>query len=533
MRRRTFLRLAAGATAGITARRSSVQVALGAVHSDPTLVIGSNLRIRTLDPARTIENSTGTFVAAMYDSLVKFGGDPAAPRPSLAESWTVSLDGRTYTFKLRPNLRFASGNPLTSKDVKWSLDRVINVKDITQYFVQAIDAVLAPDPLTVVIRLSAPQSAFLAILSSPSLGVIDASAAVAVGGDAGPDAQTKDRAQSYLNRHSLGSGPFILTGYIPDEEVRLARNPHHWQTAARVARIIVRHIPDPGSEQLQLERGDLDLITAIGVDQLQPLRRNAGMSVRTSLIDGTYYLVMNNNPAIGGVFAVPQVQQAVRYALDYAGILRLAGPGARRLAGVIPTGLAGCLNPAESVGRDLARARALLREANLSEVRGRLTYSASLTAWGVRMALLVQKIQSDLAEAGITIELNGLAHLPASQEYRDGRSQLGVWYWTADWLDATDFLVFLPGREVGRRAGWRPDASPDAAALAALGRRAEQESDPGRRSLMLQQYDRALMKVGPYVPLFQPAIPYAFRSNIERVNFDRLGLLDLYTISAR
>jgi peptide/nickel transport system substrate-binding protein len=106
-----------------------------------------------------------------------------------------------------------------------------------------------------------------------------------------------------------------------------------------------------------------------------------------------------------------------------------------------------------------------------------------------------------------------------------------VWYWVADWLDATDFLVFLPGREAGRRAGWRPDASPEAMALVALGSRAEQESDPGRRALMLQQFDRGLMKVGPFVPLFQPAIPYAFRSNIQHASFDRLGLLDLYAIS--
>jgi peptide/nickel transport system substrate-binding protein len=157
----------------------------------------------------------------------------------------------------------------------------------------------------------------------------------------------------------------------------------------------------------------------------------------------------------------------------------------------------------------------------------------SLTAWGVRMGLLVQKIQSDLAEAGIMIELNGLAHASALQENREGKTQLGVYFWIADWLDATDFLVFLPGRGVGKTAGWGSDASPEASALAALGRRAEQEPDPRTRVLMLQQCDRELMKIGPYAPLFQPAIPYAFRSNIAGANFDRMGVLDLYAISER
>jgi peptide/nickel transport system substrate-binding protein len=131
MRRRTFLRLAAGAAAGgIVASRRSARAATVAADRDATVVIGTNLRISTLDPARTASNFTWTFIAAMYDRLVSFGGDPAAPRPSLAESWTVSADGRTYTFRLRPNVRFASGNPLTSKDVKWSLDRLMNVKDV-------------------------------------------------------------------------------------------------------------------------------------------------------------------------------------------------------------------------------------------------------------------------------------------------------------------------------------------------------------------------------------------------------------------
>jgi peptide/nickel transport system substrate-binding protein len=136
------------------------------------LVIGANLRVRSLDPARTIENSTWTFVGAMYDCLLTFrGGDLCTPRPSLASSWTVSPDGRTYTFDLRRDLQFASGNPLTSSDVKWSLERIMNLDDITRYYVKGIQAVGAPDPFKVVIQLAAPNPSILPILSTPSLGV--------------------------------------------------------------------------------------------------------------------------------------------------------------------------------------------------------------------------------------------------------------------------------------------------------------------------------------------------------------------------
>ena len=89
------------------------------------LVVGANFVVKSLDPARTVETTSNMVNHSVYDSLVTFDGeDLTTPKPSLATDWTVSPDGKTYTFRLRRNVRFASGNPLTSADVKWSLDRV-------------------------------------------------------------------------------------------------------------------------------------------------------------------------------------------------------------------------------------------------------------------------------------------------------------------------------------------------------------------------------------------------------------------------
>jgi peptide/nickel transport system substrate-binding protein len=533
MTRRSFFQFAGGVAGALGGGVLGGETGRAlAAPPDTALIIGSNLRIRSLDPARVIDNSTLTFVRATYDSLVAFRGDDLRnPRASLATSWTVSPDGRAYTFKLRPNVQFASGNPLTSADVKWSLERVINLKDITYYFVDRIEEVQAPDPLPVVVRLAAPYPSLISILSSASLGILDSREVTANGGSAGPDAKTKDGAEPYLNAHSLGSGPFILSGYTPSQEVILVKNPRYWRGVSRIDRVVARHIPEPASEQFQLERGELDIATGIGSDQAQALRRAKGVTVKLSLLADTFYVLMNNNPSIGGPFALPKIQQAVRSALDYEGIMKLAPQGAIRLAGVIPTSFAGSLDPTEAVKTDRTKARMLVKEASLGGVRGRLTFSAGFTAWGVQIGLLVQKIQTDLAEVGITIDLNGVAHLTASQEYRDGRSQIGVWYWTADWPDASDFLVYLPGREVGKRAGWPADASPEAAALVRLGEAAEAELDHRKRAALHQRIDRRLMEIGPYAPLFQSALPYAFRSNVRDVGYDRLGILDLYAIS--
>jgi peptide/nickel transport system substrate-binding protein len=534
MSRRSFLRVAGGGAGWALAGRLP-GLGRGTVHAasmETPLLVGTNLVMKSLDPARTIEASAYTLNHAMYDSLVTFEGeDLRTPKPSLATSWSVSADGRAYTFQLRPGVKFVSGNPLTSADVKWSLDRVLHLQATTKFLVEGIAEVQAPDPRTVVIRLTASQPSIIPILSSSSLGVVDSKLVMANGGDAGPDAKSKDGAEPYLNSHSAGTGPFTLTSYTPNQEVVLVKNPAHWRGAPKIDRIVCRHIPEAATEQLQLVRGDLDLATGIGPDQVRSLARVPGVGVKTSLIANTYYVLMNNNPAIGGPFSNPKVQQAVRYALDYEGILKIAGSGAVRLAGVIPTSFPGALSPKDAVKTDRARARALLKEANLGEVRGRITYSAGGVVFGMQVDLLVQKVQTDLAEVGMKVDLNGLAHLTALQEYRDGKNQIGVWGWTADWPDPSNFLVYLPGGVVGKRAGWPADASPDAAALAKLGQQAESEVDARKRAGLYQQVDRRVMEIGPYAPLFQPAVPYAFRSNVRGVTYNSVWGVDWYTVS--
>jgi len=111
---------------------------------------------------------------------------------------------------------------------------------------------------------------------------------------------------------------------------------------------VLRNITEPATHQLQLERGDLDISTALGQDQVQALRKTPQVTVRTSPVATTFTFMMNKDPDIGGPFAHPKVQQAVRYALDYDGILAIAGPGAVRLAGTLPVTMPGALDPKEA-----------------------------------------------------------------------------------------------------------------------------------------------------------------------------------------
>ena len=496
------------------------------------LVVGANFVVKSLDPGRTVETTSNMVNHSVYDSLVTFDGeDLSTPKPSLATDWTVSPDGTTYTFRLRRNVKFSGGNPLTSADVKWSLDRVRYLKNNPAFFLNSVDDIQTPDPYTVVLKLKAPNPSLLPILASSSLGAVDSKLVGQKGGDASPDAKDRDKAEAFLHAQSAGTGAYILERYVPDQEIVLVRNPNHWRGAPKLERIVIRNITEPAAQKLQVERGDLDVATGLDQDQMKALRNAQGVTAKASPAATTFYVLMNANREIGGPFANPKVQQAVRYALDYDGIMALAGPGAVRLAGVIPVVFPGAMDPRQAPKMDRERARALLKEANLGEVKGALSYAADSTIWGIQMNLLAQKVQADLAAVGIAVTLSGLPRATALQAYRDGKNQISVWSWAADYPDGQNFLVYAPGRTVGKRAGWLPEASPEAAELAKMAADAEAERDPTKSAGLYRKIDERLSQVGPYAPLLQPAVPYAFRSNVQGVTFNSVWGVDFWTVS--
>jgi peptide/nickel transport system substrate-binding protein len=181
-----------------------------------TLVVGANFIIKSLDPGRTVETTSNMVNHSVYDSLVTFDGeDLSTPKPSLATDWTVSPDGTMYTFRLRRNVRFSSGNPLTSADVKWSMDRVRYLKSNPAFFLSSVEDVLAPDPFTVVLKLKAPNPSLLPILASSSLGAIDSKLVAQRGGDASPDAKDKDRRSPSSSRSPPARAPMSWSATSP------------------------------------------------------------------------------------------------------------------------------------------------------------------------------------------------------------------------------------------------------------------------------------------------------------------------------
>jgi peptide/nickel transport system substrate-binding protein len=299
----------------------------------------------TFDPGRCYEHFSMLVMNACYDNLVKFIKGKVEPVKHLVESYEVSPDGKVFTFNLRSGVEFVSGNNLSSKDVKWSFDRVKNLKANPSFLAENIDKVETLDEKTVRVYLKKQDGAFLYKLTASAFAILDSELVKSHGGISGVNAATDDTAEEWLNRNSAGSGPYILSKFSPNVETILERNDNYWKGAAPVEKIILKDIPDANTQLLTVQKGDIDIAYSLGEDQIRQLGDAADVDVLPFQTLSMIFLMFNEDSEIGGPMANKDVQAAVEYALDYKGIQTIAGKGAITPMSIIQVGFLGALPP--------------------------------------------------------------------------------------------------------------------------------------------------------------------------------------------
>ena len=152
--------------------------------ADDTIVVARAMDINSLDPARAYCDTCQIYLSAVYQPLLTLAADNKTIVPSLAEKWEVSPDVTTFTFNLNPAAKFSDGSPVTGDDVKWTLERLKNVKGSASYLMDSVKSIEVKDPHTVVITTKTPNSELLGILSAPYTGIINSKLASANGANA-------------------------------------------------------------------------------------------------------------------------------------------------------------------------------------------------------------------------------------------------------------------------------------------------------------------------------------------------------------
>jgi peptide/nickel transport system substrate-binding protein len=411
------------------------------------VVIVRDMDFGSLDPARGYCDTCQIYFNATYDTLIGLSQQTTF-YPKIATKWEVNADSTRFTFHLDPRATFADGTPVTSKDVAWSFERLHNLKGDPSLIMDGLKTVETPDPETAIVVLDAPNSEFLADVTATFAGIINSTEAAKHGALATPEAATKDTAEAAFQAHSMGGGPFILSSFKPNDSLVLERNPKYWGKPAGVQKIIMREVKDAVSQLQLLQTGEADISTQIDPDTAAGIHGDT-LSVETQpSYNFVYVQFLPGGPGPANGKLSKTVREAISYALDYQGSADFTVAGkARLLASPVPLGFPGIDGIPVPV-HDLAKAKALMAQAGLS---GGFTLDMSyptMNVYGVDFATLVQKVQQDLAQIKIKVNLVPQTFAVWQQMNADGKISATAGYWAPDYFGTSDYIKYfgmIPG----------------------------------------------------------------------------------------
>jgi peptide/nickel transport system substrate-binding protein len=488
-----------------------------------SLVIDTAFTLETGDPGRNYV-PTGYMVSkAVYETLLDFeGSDESTPVPGLA-TYEQNDDATVFTFTLDEGRVFSDGSPITADDVVFSLERVKGMVESKANFLMSGIEVAKIDDSTVELTTETPSLKLPALMTNPSLAILNSKLVIENGGTT----DDTDAAEDFLNGTSAGSGPYVIdTIDFATQVVLTANEEYNGEEEADFERVVIRSVSESATQKLNLEGGDSNVAVDLSGDQVADL--GDGVTVTSGPSAQTIFLLLNQDPAISDVTSNPDFVAAVRYALDYDGLLELAGAGSEQATGVIPPSFLGALT--EGVEQDLDRSAEALAASGYDGESITLEYPNDYPVGGVSFTPLAERIQSQLDEAGITVELAPAPFTTQIDEYVNGREAFSIWFWGPDYADSANFLPFAAGDKVGLRAGWTAEASPETVALAAAAANATSVEE---REGAFSAFAQGLQDSGPFVPLIVPGSNIATADSITGVAYNSTWTMDIAELRSK
>ena len=411
---------------------------LGSVQAstpDNVLVVGQIAEPKSLDPATVTAVNDFRILMNIYDGLVRYKDGALEVEPALAESWDISGDGKTYTFKLRAGVNFHDGTAVDADAVKFNFDRMLDEKHPyhntgpfpLSFFFSAIEKVEAVNSSTVRFTLNAPYAPFLSNLAYPT-GLIASPAAIKKHG--------KD-----FGRNPVGTGAFKFDTWKSNEAVIVSRHDGHWDGKAGTEAVIFRPITDGNTRVAEMLSGGIDMMVEVPPTSLAQFSGN-DFSVAEQAGPHVWFLILN---AKEGPFANKLVRQAANYAINKKAIVENVLEGTAAIAaGPTPPAFAWAYNDAlEPYPYDPAKARSLLKEAGVSNAK--LTFYVTQGGSGMLDPVAMgTAIQADLAAVGFNVEIKTFewnAFLGEVNPGLEGKADMAEMAWMTNDPDTLPYLA--------------------------------------------------------------------------------------------
>jgi peptide/nickel transport system substrate-binding protein len=490
-------------------------IAAGSASADTpkdTLVHAKNISDTiTLDPAEVFEFTGGEVIANVYDRVMMFEPEDLTKLVGgVAESFSISDDGKTVTLKIRAGQKFHSGNPVTANDVAYSLQRVIKLKKTPSFIftqfgwdkdnVDGMIMATGPDTVAITINSAFSPGLLLNVLSAGIGAVVDMQTVEA-------NAKDGDMGYAWLKNHSAASGAFSLKTWKANELIMLEANQAYRHGAPKMKRVILRHVAEPSAQRLLIEKGDVDMARDLTPDQIKGLAGNKDV-------------LNSKHPEL----AKPEVKEAIRYAIDYKGMESSFLSGQYKIhQSFWPAGLWGAYEK-NHYSLDLAKAKGLIESAGASGMKVQIS-----TLTNPPFSDIAQSIQESLSKIGIQTEIALSEGKTLWPMYRARKHDMMIAYWSPDYVDphsnADAFAHNPDNRDEAKLTGkpaWRTgyfDAKVTAATEAAAA-----ELDLVKRKQMYLDLQREVQTNSNFIMMFQKTQQTALRKNVKGyvsgANFD-------------
>jgi peptide/nickel transport system substrate-binding protein len=375
-----------------------------------TLVMIIESSPTNLDPRVGIDGFSERIDNLIFDDLLE-RDENLNVRPALAERWEIP-DPLTYIFHLRSGVRFHNGQPLTSRDVKWTLDSLLTgkIRSTKSAAYRSVDNIEARDDYTVIFHLKQPFSTLLWNLSDGAIGIV-------------PYGSLTE-----ISDHPIGSGPFRFVRAEPDKEVILERNDEYWGSKPRLERVRLAVVPDTITRALELRKGSADIeINALTPDMVVTLEREPNLSVLRA--PGTMLQYMNFNlrdPILRDV----RVRRAIAYAIDRGPMLEYLWRGfAQPANSILPVQSWAYDDKVPKYEHDPERARQMLDAAGYPSRDGVRFHLVMKTSTDENTRLMVAVLQQQLREVQIQLDIRTFEFATFFSDITKGAFQIHSLRW--------------------------------------------------------------------------------------------------------
>jgi peptide/nickel transport system substrate-binding protein len=479
-----------------------------------TLTYGLQTDYLFLDPCNTQQNADIWLSLNIYDTLIQPTLDGAGIQPALAESWTVSEDGKTVTLKIRPGVKFADGSPLELSDIKWSLDRASKKETGGgfQFLLNSIQSVETVGTDTVVLHLSQADPSILEALATFNAGIVPEKLLMAA-----PGKDLAEKTKNFAER-PIGSGPFMVTSWSRGNEMLLSRNPYYWARGADgkslpyLDHLHMVTIPDDATRILKLKAGELDGTEFVPFSRVAELKADpkldmvlypAAQVLYFNVFCGPTYKDGSKNPA-----SDVRVRQALNYAVDKQALIQVLTYG----AGVpsqsyLPMSTPLAYGKGEPYPYDIAKAKQLMQQAGYADG---FDITCIADAGSQDQLTRLSATQQMWSQINVRLKIEQLEHATLLARWRAASFQMRTQLWTNDINDPNEMtlrLLYSPMIQCNH-SYWHNDK------VDALFLQSQQETDKAKRGALYKELQEIYAAEAPMIFLVEVPYPVALSKKV-------------------